>query len=120
MALIIGDIELVLIIVLFISFILIMNKTIKLLMNIMFISAISAIFPFFANSFFGFSFPIELNTFLTFIAGGLCLYLFYFLVKIIYSILSVTEKFSNVIFSPFKKDKTKELEKKIKNLENEK
>jgi hypothetical protein len=113
----IGNIELVVLIASFVLFIYIISKAAKMLVKIVWISVVSVIFPIFANNFLGFSFALDLNTFLLFAAAGIGLYFVFLVVKLVYSALTVTEKVGKAVTSPFRKNEVKDLKKKIKKME---
>lgn len=120
MAIELGNVELVFVIVAFIAFLYLAGKAVGIFMRILWLAAISAAFPIVMNQFFGFSFLLDINTFLTFMAGGIGLYLVYVVIKIVYSALTITEKVGKAALSPFRKNEISRLKKKVKKLEEEK
>ncbi len=117
MAIELGNVELVVVIIAFIAFLYLAGKAAGILMRILWLAAISAAFPLIMNQFFGFSFLLDINTFLTFIGGGIGLYLVYVVIKIVYSALAITEKAGKAVLSPFRKNEMSSLKKKVKKLE---
>jgi len=107
----IGTFNLMLIIFVFIIFLVLMRKVIKTVINIVWISAASALFPLVLN-FLGFSVPLKLDTILFFLILGLGLYFIYILGKIIYTMLGIVEKSARVVTYPFR-GKDKDLEKRV-------
>jgi len=107
----IGTFNLMLIIFVFIIFLVLMRKLIKTVINIVWISAASALFPLVLN-FLGFSVPLKLDTILFFLILGLGLYFIYILGKIIYTMLGIVEKSARVVTYPFR-GKDKDLEKRV-------
>ncbi len=120
MAIELGNMELVVVIVAFIAFLYLSGKAAGIFMRILWLAVISAAFPLIMNQFFGFSLTPDMNTFLTFIAGGIGLYLVYVVIKIVYSALAITEKVGKAALSPFRKNEMNSLKKKVKKLEEEK
>ena len=107
----IGTLNLMIILFIFIIFLILMKKVIKTVINILWISAASALFPVILG-FLGFSIPLTLDTILFFLTLGLGLYFIYILGKIIYTMLGVVEKSARVVTYPFR-GKDKELEKRV-------
>ncbi|RLJ02631.1 MAG: hypothetical protein DRP10_00665 [Candidatus Aenigmatarchaeota archaeon] len=108
------DVATIGLIVLLFIFIYLVYKGIKLLFRYLLIAGISAIFPIVAVKYLGFSFPLNLGTILVFVYLGVLGYT-------IYLCLSVIEKIGKPIIGVLssKKKKEKELEKRIKKLEEE-
>lgn len=114
----IGTFNLILIIFIFALFLVLTKKIIKTVINMVWISAASALFPVILT-FLGFPVPLDLDTILFFLILGLGLYSTYILGKIIYTMLSVLEKSAKVVTYPFR-GKDKGLEKKVEKIMEEK
>jgi len=98
---------------LFVVFIIVARKVVRTVMTVVWIAVLSAIFPVVANYFLGFSFPLEVGTFVTFITLGVGLFALYMVAKIIYKILGIFEGAGKAV-TKSKQDKNAE---KIKKLE---
>lgn len=96
--------ELVAVIIIFVVFLVLMKKVIKVLFNILWIVLASAAFPVVLNVFFAFQLPLNLETVLFFIMIGIGLYFVYMVGKIIYSLLSLAEKSAKVVIPSRKKE----------------
>lgn len=112
-----GNIELFIIIGVFIGFIYLISKAMKAVFHIVWISGISALFPILANRFLGYTFPLNMNTFLSFIVIGVGIFLGYKVVKIVYIGLAIVEKTGKAVIAPLKKNKVHDLEKRMKEYE---
>jgi len=113
-----GITNMIMVLCIFVIFLVLTKKIIKTIINMVWISAVSVIFPFMLK-FLGFPVPLNLETILFFLILGLGLYFIYILGRIIYIILGVVEKSANVLTYPFR-DKNKELEKKVGKIIDEK
>ena len=112
-----GQYQLIIVLVIFIVFIFIMKRVVKTIINMIWITLISAAFPIAMNSLFGFDIPINLNTILFFIAFGLGVYGVYILAKIIYSVLGIFERSAKVVTYPMTAHSKSKKEKMEKDME---
>lgn len=96
--------------VVFVLFIIVTRKVVRTIMSAVWIVILSAIFPIAANYFLGFSFPLTLETFVSFVTLGVGLFALYILVKLVYKFLGLFRGSA----SKGKQDKNAE---RIKNLE---
>ena len=110
----IGTLNLVLILLVFVVFLVVMRKVVKTVINMVWISFASAVFPLVLN-FLGFSVPLQLDTVIFFVILGLGLYFVFILGKIIYTMLGFVEKSAKVVTYPLR-GKDKELEKKVEKI----
>lgn len=90
--------------ILFFLFIIIAYKVVKVLIRAAIIAAVSGFFPIFANMFLGTSIPITLQSILWFAMTGVEIFF-------VYHILVSIGKVAEIISKPFKKGKTKKVEK---------
>ena len=98
--------EALIIILLFIFFLVLLKRIVKLLINAVYIIIASAIFPIFAVKFLGLSIPLTLETFFFFIKLGLLLFFVYLLYSFIYAILNALETFaSKITLKEYRKEK---------------
>ncbi len=105
-------IETVALVILFLIFVYLVYKGIKLLFRYLVIAGVSALFPVIMIKFFGVSWPLTLGTILAFVYLGILGYT-------IYLWLSVLEGIGKGVISVFglKKNKEKEIEKRVEKLE---
>jgi hypothetical protein len=107
----IGIMNMLVIVFIFAIFLVLTKKIIKTIINMVWISVVSVIFPFILK-FLGFPVLLNLETILFFLILGLGLYFIYILGRVIYIILGFVEKSAGIMTYPFR-DKNKELEKKV-------
>ena len=88
---------------LFIVFILLARKVIKIAMGIVWVAFISALFPLFLKYGFGMDITLNFSTFIYYITLGVGLYCMYLLAKIIYKLLGIFESKTKDA-TPFKTD----------------
>ena len=83
---------------LFLVFILLAYRVLKLLMRAAFVAVIAGLFPVFGNMFLGLSIPVTLNSIIWFAMMGLEIYF-------VYHILVSIGKLAEIITKPFKRKK---------------
>jgi hypothetical protein len=89
--------------VLFFLFILIAYRVVKVLIRAAMIAVVAGLFPFFGNMFLGLSIPINLENILWFAITGVEMYF-------VYHLLVNIGKLAEIITKPFKRDKTRKVE----------
>jgi len=109
-----GQAGLLILAVIFILFIIIVRKTVKILLSAIWIAIISAIFPVAANYLLGFTFPLNIDTFIFFITLGVGLFALYLFAKLIYGILGIAGKAGSAMSYPFRARSNAKKEKTIK------
>ena len=92
--------------ILFFLFIIIAYKVVKVLIRAAIIAVVSGLFPIFANMFLGTAIPITLPNILWFAMTGVEIFF-------VYTILVSIGKIAEIISKPFKRGKTKKVEKVI-------
>lgn len=115
------------IILIFILFIFLVKRAMKILFNVLWISFASFLFPLVLNFFFNIPVPLTLYSFVYFITLGLGLYAAYLFTKIVYVLLGILEKIMRGLAFPFvnarkkkKEEEGKKIQKYIKDMEQSK
>ncbi len=107
--------ELIIVVAIFVLFLFISKKIVKTVLNIVWITAASAAFPF-TMRFLGFSFSTDINSVMFFVVLGLGLYFLYMLARIVYALLGAAEKSARFVAYPLrsaKKHKEEKMKKKV-------
>lgn len=102
--------------ILFIVFLVIIVKVFKLMIKALYVVIASALFPIVMSA-IGFPIAVNLSSILFFVSLGLFLFLVYLFGRMVYTGLSILEFFGKKAIAPFRKDKEKELIKRIEGLE---
>lgn len=105
-------IEIVALVVLFFIFVYLVYKGIKLLFRYLLIAGVSSLFPVIAIKYFGFNWPLNLGTILAFVYLGVIGYTIYLGLSVLEGVIKFFVRASGL-----KKNKEKELEKRVKELE---
>ena len=108
--------ELLIFVVIFVLFLVISRKIVKTVMNLLWISVASAVFPF-AMRFLGLNFSADLNSMIFYIALGIGLYFVYMLGRIVYALIGFVGKSSKFIAYPMKSSRKNKEEKTRKQME---
>lgn len=112
----IGFRELLIFIVIFVLFLVITRKIVRVVMSLLWIAIASSIFPF-VMRFLGLDFSTDLNSILFYVALGIGLYFVYMLGRIVYVLLGLAEKSSKFITYPIKSSRKRKEEKTKKKME---
>ena len=112
----IGFRELLIFIVIFVLFLIITRKIVRVIMSLLWIAIASAAFPF-TMRFLGLNFSTDLNSILFYVALGIGLYFVYMLGRIVYVVLGLAGKSSKLITYPIKSAKKRKEEKTRKKME---
>lgn len=105
-----------LLIIVFIVFIFVVRRVVRVIITGVWVGIISLLFPIFLNKIVGLPVALNLETFLYFAKLGLGLYGIYLFARLVYSILGAAEKAGSLMVSPIshhRKKKKEEMEKKM-------
>jgi len=91
----------IVVVIAFILFVFFIKRTVKILMNVVWIAVASFLFPMVVNFLLDTSIPLTLESFTFFVTLGLGLYAAYLFTKIVYIILGVVEKILKGVAYPF-------------------
>ncbi|MBI2075901.1 MAG: hypothetical protein HYT72_01475 [Candidatus Aenigmarchaeota archaeon] len=108
--------ELLIFVIIFVLFLVITRKIVRVIMSLLWIAIASAIFPF-AMRFLGLDFSTDLNSVLFYVALGIGLYFVYMLGRIVYVILGLAGKSSKFITYPIKSARKRKEERTKKKME---
>jgi Cu/Ag efflux pump CusA len=108
--------ELVVFAIILALFLIALRKAIRVLFSLLWISALSALFPF-AMQFLGFNVSTDLNSIIFFVTLGVGLYVIYIIGKVVYAFLGLAEKAGKAATYPLRNAKKQKDEKKIKKME---